>query len=80
MSPSRLVLLPLRVHTRQLAERTPDVRIALEIPPHLHSPIVYPLVLVQRQPERPEAQRLYDYLASAAAAEVFRKAGFGLAE
>jgi hypothetical protein len=27
MRPSRLVLLPSRVHTRQLAERTPDVRI-----------------------------------------------------
>jgi molybdate transport system substrate-binding protein len=67
------------VYTTDAAEAA-DVRVALEVPAKLHSAIVYPLVLVKRVPERPQARRLYDYLASQAAAEVFRKAGFGLAE
>jgi molybdate transport system substrate-binding protein len=56
------------------------VRVALEVPPPLHSPVVYPLVLVNRRPVRPAARRLYDHLSSPAAAAAFRRAGFGMAE
>lgn len=56
------------------------VRTAFEVPADLHTPIRYPLVLVRREPMRAEARRLYDYLASEAAAEIFRQAGFGIAQ
>ena len=56
------------------------VRVALEIPENLHRPIRYPLVLVKHKPIQPEAEQFFQYLGSAEAAAVFRKAGFGIAE
>jgi molybdate transport system substrate-binding protein len=52
------------------------VRVAFEIDPALHAPIEYPLVLVERAMMSPDAARLYEYLASEKAAEVFRAARF----
>jgi molybdate transport system substrate-binding protein len=52
------------------------VRIALRIPPDFHSPIVYPLILIRRQPMKEDARRLYDYLSAPRCAEIFRRAGF----
>jgi molybdate transport system substrate-binding protein len=40
----------------------PGVEIACEFDPALHEEIVYVLVLVKREPPRPEARRLFDYL------------------
>jgi molybdate transport system substrate-binding protein len=54
------------------------VHVALEIDGNLHDPIRYPLVLIQRDALHPAARRFYDYLSSAKAAEVFRRAGFGV--
>lgn len=52
------------------------VRLAFEIDPTLHAPIEYPLALIRREPSAPEATRLYEYLLSATAAAIFRKAQF----
>ncbi len=52
------------------------VRLLLRVPEDLHTPIRYPLVLLRRAGVHPEARRLYDFLASDAAADVFRRAGF----
>ena len=60
------------------AQDNPKVRVALPVKADLHRPICYPLVLVRRDPIRPGARRLYDYLGSDKAAEVFRRFGFGL--
>jgi molybdate transport system substrate-binding protein len=46
--------------------------------PKLHERIVYPVVLVKAAQERDGAKRFYDYLASPAAAEVFKRHGFEL--
>jgi molybdate transport system substrate-binding protein len=54
------------------------VRVALEIDTSLHDPIRYPLVLLQREAPHSAARPFYDYLSSAKAAEVFRRAGFGV--
>jgi molybdate transport system substrate-binding protein len=54
------------------------VRVALEIDASLHDPIRYPLVLIRREATHPAARRFYEYLLSAKAAEVFRRAGFGV--
>ncbi|MCI0456283.1 MAG: molybdate ABC transporter substrate-binding protein [Gemmataceae bacterium] len=51
---------------------------ALEVDARLHSPIRYPLILVRRDPIRQGARQFYDFLSSAAAAEVFRRSGFGV--
>jgi molybdate transport system substrate-binding protein len=53
-----------------------NVRVAFEIDPALHAPIEYPLVLVKREKTSPDATRLYEYLASEKAAQVFRAAQF----
>lgn len=55
---------------------TTKVRAALTVPERLHTPIRYPLVLVRRRSARPAARRLYDYVGSARAEAVFRRAGF----
>lgn len=52
------------------------VRIAFEIDPALHAPIEYPLVLVKREEANPDATRLYEYLVSEKAAQVFRAGQF----
>lgn len=56
------------------------IKVALEIPAALHSPIEYPLMLVEREKRNPAALKLYEYLLSEKAAEVFRKAQFGVAK
>jgi molybdate transport system substrate-binding protein len=56
------------------------VRVALALDPSLHKPIVYPLVLLRRPRRDPQAEQLYEHFAGGAAAEVFRRAGFGVAE
>jgi molybdate transport system substrate-binding protein len=55
------------------------VRVALEVPAERHAPIRYPLVLLRREPIKPGARALYNYLASPEAAAVFRRVGFGVA-
>lgn len=56
------------------------VRVALEVPPDMHAPIRYPLVLLRRDPISDSARRLYDYLGSEKAAGAFRRAGFGIVD
>jgi molybdate transport system substrate-binding protein len=56
-----------------------NVRVVLEVPANLHAPIVYPLVLVRREPIATPARRFYDYLSSDAATAIFRQAGFEVA-
>jgi molybdate transport system substrate-binding protein len=56
------------------------IKVALEIPAGLHSPIEYPLVQVAREKKNSAAVKLYEYLMSEKAAEVFRKAQFGIAK
>lgn len=58
------------------AAATDKVRVALEVPEELHSPIRYPLVLVNRTGGSAAARAFYDFLDSAAARAHFRKAGF----
>jgi molybdate transport system substrate-binding protein len=53
------------------------VRVAVEIDSRLHAPIRYPLVLIRRRQEKPDALRFYDFLASPEAEKIFRNAGFG---
>jgi molybdate transport system substrate-binding protein len=54
------------------------VRVALEVPRDRHSPICYPLALVQRQSIKPESRQFQEHLASEASSAVFRQAGFGV--
>jgi molybdate transport system substrate-binding protein len=54
------------------------VRVALEVPPELHEPIRYPLVLVKRASIKEAARRFYDHLGSSQASAVFERAGFGV--
>lgn len=56
------------------------VKVVLDVDPKLHAPIVYPLLLLKRNPMRPEARRLFEYLAGDKALRVFRQAGFGAAD
>jgi molybdate transport system substrate-binding protein len=53
------------------------IRVALEVDPAQHEPIVYPLVLVKQESISAAARKFYEYLASDAAAEAFQRAGFG---
>lgn len=57
------------------AATTEKVRIALEVPEDLHTPIRYPLVLL-RHGDSPAAQAFYDFLHGDKARDHFRKAGF----
>ncbi len=52
------------------------VRVAAKIDPALSDPIRYPLVLLKRGAGNRAAEALYDYLASPAATDVFRRYGF----
>jgi molybdate transport system substrate-binding protein len=52
------------------------VRAVLEIDSRLHAPIRYPLVLIRRQQDKPDALRFYDFVASPEAGKVFHNAGF----
>lgn len=56
------------------------VKVALEIPPRLSSPIRYPVVLLSQAGKKPAAVQFYDYLGSPAASAVFRKYGFTVLE
>ena len=56
------------------------VKMALEIPPRLSSPIRYPLVLLSQGAQKPAAVQFYEYLRSSAAVAVFRKYGFAVLE
>ncbi len=58
------------------AATTDKVRVALEVPEHLHSPIRYPLVLVRRAGGSEAARAFYHFLAGETARAHFRKAGF----
>jgi len=51
------------------------VRVALTVPAEAHPPIRYPLALLR---DRPAAKVLRDHLRGPAAAEAFRRAGFGV--
>jgi molybdate transport system substrate-binding protein len=55
-----------------------SVRVAIELDPKLSDPIRYPVALLKSASDKPSARLLYDYLASAEAAEVFREHGFGV--
>ncbi len=58
------------------ARTAPGVEIAFEFDPALHEKIVYVLVLVKQDSENPAARRLYDFLQSSAAQQVFADRGF----
>lgn len=58
------------------ARASAKVRVACEVPEGLHGPIVYPLVVLGRDPPNPAADRFADYLAGGDAARVFADAGF----
>jgi molybdate transport system substrate-binding protein len=55
---------------------TSKVRKVREIPPELHSPIRYPLVVLRRPVVSPGAIQFRDYLTTEKARAVFEKAGF----
>ncbi|MFL5244345.1 MAG: molybdate ABC transporter substrate-binding protein [Gemmataceae bacterium] len=54
------------------------VQSILTIPDDFHQPIRYPLVKIRQDSPGPGRDRLYDYLLSDAAKEIFRHAGFGI--
>jgi molybdate transport system substrate-binding protein len=66
------------VYVTDAAAAGDKVHAAFVVPNDLHKPIRYPLVLLKRDAIKPEAKRLYDYLAGDKAAAVFRKAGFAV--
>lgn len=53
----------------------PGVKVVGVFPPETHPPIVYPIALVSENPE-PAAQRLFEFLTSAAAKPIFERHGF----
>lgn len=53
-----------------------DVNIVYHFKPESHEKIIYPLALLSAAKDRAEARRFYEYLASDAAAEIFRRYGF----
>jgi molybdate transport system substrate-binding protein len=52
------------------------VRVALQVPEELHTPIRYPLVLLRRGSDRASARAFYDFLGGETASDHFRKMGF----
>ncbi|HEX4142815.1 MAG TPA: molybdate ABC transporter substrate-binding protein [Pirellulales bacterium] len=58
------------------ARIAPAVEVVTTIDPSLHDTIVYPLVLLKAAADDPGARKLFEYLQSADAAEVFEKFGF----
>jgi molybdate transport system substrate-binding protein len=65
-------------HTDAIASA--KVRVAFEIDASQHEPIVYPLVLLRQDEIDPGAKAFFRYLGSEEAAQVFRKAGFSMAD
>jgi molybdate transport system substrate-binding protein len=55
------------------------VRVALQVPEDLHTPIRYPVILLRRAEALPTARAFYDYLQGESARAHFRKAGFQVA-
>ena len=60
------------------AATTDKVRVALEVPEHLHSPIRYPLVLVRRAGGSEAARAFYHFLAGETARRTSARRGFRL--
>lgn len=58
------------------AAASDKVQVALEVPPQLHTPIVYPLVLLRRGGDSPAARAIYDFLRGDQPRGHFRNAGF----
>jgi molybdate transport system substrate-binding protein len=58
------------------AAASSEVRIALEVPEELHTPIRYPLVIIRRDPVKKETLAFAEYLRGEEAAKVFLEAGF----
>ena len=58
------------------AKTSKKVRVALEVPEHLHEPIRYPLALLRRAGDSAKARAFYDYLGGETAGAHFRAAGF----
>lgn len=56
------------------------VRIVMEIPAEIAPKIVYPMAILQNTAHRETATRFLAFLKSPEAAEVFQRAGFGLAK
>ncbi|NLX99124.1 MAG: molybdate ABC transporter substrate-binding protein [Rhodopirellula sp.] len=54
------------------------VRVAIEIPPELTEPVVYPVLLLNRSRENEAAAAFYEYIASPEAAMIFKKFGFAV--
>jgi molybdate transport system substrate-binding protein len=52
------------------------LRIVYEFDPGLHDEIVYVLVLLKHGGDKPQAAKLYEYLQSSEAEEVYTKLGF----
>jgi molybdate transport system substrate-binding protein len=53
-----------------------DVAVVDGFSPRTHDPIVYPLMLIKRDPANPAARKLYDFLRSPEAVSVFEELGF----
>jgi molybdate transport system substrate-binding protein len=56
------------------------VRVALQVPEDLHTPIRYPVVLLRRADAVPAARAFYDYLQGETVRAHFRKAGFTIVD
>ncbi len=53
-----------------------NARLLFEVPPSLHSEIVYPAVLTREGAKNPAAVRFFDFLSSGSAKAVLKKRGF----
>lgn len=62
------------------AEKTDGVQLLAEIEGGVHSPIVYPVAVVDRSKNSAAAQAFVDFLFSEVAAEIFLAGGFELAK
>jgi molybdate transport system substrate-binding protein len=62
------------------ARITSRVRQVATAPSNLHSPIVYPIAVLQSSPNQQAARAYVQFLRSQPAQEVFRQYGFGIAE
>jgi molybdate transport system substrate-binding protein len=58
------------------AAASSKVVIALQIPPELHRPIEYPIILIRRASSHAAARQFFDFLQSELAAEVFHRFRF----
>lgn len=62
------------------AATSDQVQVAASVPPQSHSPIVYPLAIVQDSANTQAAQALAAFLATDTAADIFQEYGFAVAE